>query len=66
MNSQYKVIIAGAMGPGPEQAATRLAELVEAQMRNGWTPVGGVTLGPPETPVNGKPFVYLLQAVIKS
>ena len=65
MSSQYKVIVAGELGPGPEKVAARLAERVEAEMRNGWVPVGGVTLGPPESDINGTPFFYLLQAVVK-
>ncbi len=64
MSKQYKVIVAGALGPGLEKAAADLSERVEAAMRDGWTPFGAVTVAPPDG-IGDRPFMQLLQPVIK-
>lgn len=61
---EYKVITSGAMGPSPEAAAAQLAARVNLAMQEGWRPVGGVTLGPPDD-VSSTPYVCLMQAMMK-
>lgn len=61
---KYKILTAGEHGPGPERAASSLANQVQQHLEQGWKPQGGVGLGPPD-PTGDVPFVYLMQALTK-
>lgn len=54
----------GEFGPSCLPVIERLEKLVQAAIRAGWTPLGGVTLGPPDSD-GDSPFINLLQVIVK-
>jgi hypothetical protein len=67
---KYKVITAGKAGNGPEGSVALLAERVNEAIRDGWTPVGGISfppltdMAPGSTIDNRVPFIYVCQAMV--
>lgn len=68
---EYKVITAAKAGNGPEGSLAMLAERVNDAIRDGWTPLGGVSfppmtaMAPGSTIDNRVHFIYACQAMVK-
>lgn len=69
---KYKVITAAEAGNSPEASLALLAERVNDAMRDGWTPLGGVSfppttdMAPGSTIDNRVHFIYVCQAMVKA
>lgn len=68
---EYKVITAAKAGNAPDSGLAMLAERVNDAIRDGWTPLGGVSfppltdMAPGSTIDNRVHFIYACQAMVK-
>jgi hypothetical protein len=68
---EYKVISAGRPGNAPDGSLALLAERVNEAIRDGWTPLGGVSFPPitelaPGSTIDSRThFIYVCQAMVR-